>query len=393
MIYLNNAATTYPKPDAVVSAVKRYVDMPQMELSRAVYKASEDDVIKGCRQAIAKLFNVDDPNTIAFTSSATHAMNMVVRGLELSGGHVITTMVEHSSTLRPLMRRQDDDVAVTIVECDENGSVSIDSIKQHIRPNTKAFLVNHSSNIVNAMINLEALSDLAYEEDITLVVDASQSAGCVPIDLKKLHIDVLVFTGHKSLYGITGTGGMYVRDGLFVEPLIMGGTGINSDLLYQTEARPAFFESGTQNFLGMAALRAGVAFVLRTGIKAMNDKKERLFYKVTDRLQEYPEIITYGKLDFCAPLISFNVKGIHPMDVGRMLNDSYDIVVRTGLMCAPLIHKYIGSDPLGLVRMSFSYFTTEAEIDQFLEAVDMLVKEMRQNRFQSVTSKDVTSCY
>lgn len=374
MIYLNNASTSYPKPDEVIQAATMYLNKMPVDSTRTGYKNEQEDIILACRKELALLFNAEDPNLIAFTSSATHSLNLVLRGLDLKDSHVVTTTTEHNSVIRPLTVLQEiAGTEVTYVECDKYGFINPDDIANAIRSNTKAIVVSQASNVVGTVIDIKTISKIAHDNNLILVVDASQSAGCISIDVQGMGIDVLIFTGHKSLYGIAGMGGAYIKEGVDIKPLIFGGTGIKSELLYQPEERPIYYESGTPNIVGMAALRAGVSFVRKKGVKEMSKHKAALFDQVIQEFEKYPEITIYGKKEYYAPLISFNFKGIATEEVGYILADSYDIAVRTGLHCAPLIHKKLGTYPKGTVRISFSCFTTEEDIRCFLDAIHQIV--------------------
>ena len=374
MIYLNNASTSYPKPDEVIQAATMYLNKMPIDSKRTTYKKKQEDVISDCRKELAQLFNAEDSNLITFTSCATHSLNLVLQGLDLKDSHVITTNTEHNSVIRPLTALQETNgTEVTYVECDKYGFMNPDDIAQYIRPNTKVIVASHSSNVVGTVLDIKTISKIAHNNNLIFVVDASQSAGCISIDVQEMGIDVLIFTGHKSLYGIVGTGGIYIKDGIDIKPLIFGGTGIKSELLYQPKERPVYYESGTPNIVGIAALKAGVSFIRKKGIEEMNKFKTTLFNQVIHEFEKYSEITMYGKKEYYAPLISFNINGMAPEKVGSILGNSYDIIVRTGLHCAPLIHKKLGTYPEGTVRISFSCFTTEEDISYFLEAIDQIV--------------------
>lgn len=371
MIYLNNGATSYPKPDEVVCYTEKYLKSPRLGGGRSSYSEETEDVVYECRKALSELFNIEKPELISFTSGATQALNMVIQGLDLKNAHVITTAIEHTSMLRPLkLLEKKDGLKLSIVDCDENGLVNPNDIQTAIESDTKAIFVNHASNVIGAVTNIRKIADIAHEENIIIVVDASQSAGCIPIDVKSMDIDVLIFTGHKSLYGIEGIGGVYIREGINIEPLMVGGTGIKSNSLYQSEERPAYYEAGTQNIVGIASLKAGVSYILKNGIDNINKLRKDRFFQLYEGLEKIPIVQVFGKKQYTIPVISFNIKGMNPQDVGYLLGKDYDIIVRTGLLCAPLIHEKIGTAPFGAVRISFSHFTSNSDILTFLTAVD-----------------------
>ncbi len=395
MIYLNNAFTSFPKPPEVIEFVNKVIREPHLSAGRsAIEQDEEEDIVLGCRKCLAKLFNVENYNNISFTSGATFSLNMAIKGLRLENCHVITSAMEHTSVLRPLkLLEKNKVIELTIVDCDENGVVSPQNIEKAIRPNTKAIVLNHASNVVPAVNNIRRIGDITSEENITFIVDASQSAGCVLIDVKKMGIDVLAFTGHKSLFGLEGIGGIYIRDGIYIDPLTVGGTGLKSESLYQVEERPSYYESGTRNTVGIASLKAGVSYILNCGMDIMNEKKRKTFETLISGLREIPNVQLYGSHQYGTPLICFNIIGMLPTAVGRLLWENYSITVRTGLLCAPLIHEKIGTAPHGAVRISFSYFTTDDEIDLFLKAVSEIVELLNSGRIEESNKNKSLVCY
>jgi cysteine desulfurase family protein len=372
MIYLNNAATTFPKPESVVKAVTEYLGSTPFHCLRTGRAGEENDLILSCREKLAMFFNAESPQNIVFTSGATESLNLVIQGLGLEGGHVVTTAVEHNSVLRPLRwLEKEKGVELSIVNCDSFGHVDPDDIGKKIRKDTKAVIVNHCSNVTGEILDLDTVSDVCSSSKALFVVDAAQSAGCVPIDVRKNRIDLLAFTGHKSLYGIPGIGGLYIRGGISLKPLKFGGTGIQSELLDQPEDASLKYEAGTPNVPGIVSLDAGIGFVIKTGINVIEEKKKDHINKIVRALQEIPNIRVYGRNDLNnrAPLFCFNVVGVSPEGVGNTLENNYGIVTRSGLHCAPLLHKVIGTYPEGAVRVSPSYFTTDEEIDKFVYAI------------------------
>lgn len=395
MIYLNNAATSYPKPEPVIGAVTACLTSPPVDPRRAASASETEGPAASCRAKLAALLNVENSNNIMLTSGATHSINVVLRGLDLKDAHVVTTSIEHSAVLRVLkLREQEDSLTMSIVECDGRGRLNPDDFADQIRPDTRAIVVSHASNVVNAVSDIESISEIAHDRQILLVVDASQSAGNVPIDVRKTDPSALIFTGHKSLYGIGGTGGFYLKEDVAVKPLIVGGTGVKSHSLFQTEERPVYYESGTQNSAGIAALEAGVTYVLDTGIDRLNEKKEKLYYKLTDALLAIPEVILYGEHRYSLPVVSFNLKNCDAKKAGYLLRERYDIVVRTGLCCAPLIHRNIQSDAYGgVVRASYSSFTTEEEIDSFIAAIKEINRLVKSDQEVVFDDGGLLSCY
>ncbi len=377
MIYLNNAATSFPKPKEVQEAVMASFSGPLVHASRTGLEREDDDIIYLCRCKLADLFNIDDPLHIVFTSGSTEALNLAIKGLPLEGGNVIISAIEHNSVIRPLKTlEKEGKITLTIVECDKNGYIEPAQFAEVLRDDTKAIVVNHCSNVTGAVLDIAEISKIAHSIGAYFIVDASQSAGCVPIDCKNWDIDLLAFTGHKSLFGLQGIGGLYIKEGIELKPLKVGGTGILSELLLQPEGMPIHYEAGTLNYPGIISLYAGVQFIHKVGLQNIIEHKKKLYQILFDELGNNPDIEIYSPKNehtsysnFC-----FNVKGMVPEEVGYVLEASFDIWVRTGLHCAPLILPYLGVEPWGTVRASHSYFTTEEEIYKFIEAVKKITK-------------------
>ncbi|MCL5991945.1 MAG: aminotransferase class V-fold PLP-dependent enzyme [Bacteroidetes bacterium] len=377
MIYFNNAATSYPKPKVVFDAVNAYFNAPTCHSARTGLETDSDDHATNARQKIAKLFNVQDYNRIVFSSGSTESLNLAINGIGLKkGSHVVSTAIEHNSVIRPLKHlERDEGVEVDFVGCDNLTYVEPVKIEEAIKPNTKAVVVNHSSNVTGSILDLEEIAKVAHRHGALLIVDASQSAGNIPIDVTSWDIDLLSFTGHKSLYGIQGIGGLYLKEGLNVKPLKVGGTGVKSEVLTQPTEMPLYYEAGTPNMPGIVSLDAGVGYILEKGIDHIRNRKVEIVKTIIKELENYPEVEVYTQgernsfVNFC-----FNIKGMVPEEVGYVLDSSYDITVRTGLHCAPLILKPLGVYPWGTVRASPSYFTTNNEVDKFIEAIKQTVK-------------------
>jgi cysteine desulfurase / selenocysteine lyase len=371
MVYLNNAASSFPKPPEVNEAVGSYLATEPFHAGRAGFERQAEDMVWACRQGLADLFGVEDPTHIVLTSGATESLNLALFGSDLRG-HVVTTAIEHNSVLRPLNRlKEQRGVELTVVACDDNGRVPPSAIEQAIRPDTCALVVNHSSNVTGTVQDLQALGRIAQQHSVLFVVDASQSAGVVPIDVESGHIDLLAFAGHKSLWGIPGIGGLYVREALSLDPLIVGGTGIRSDLLRQPREMPMYYEAGTQNMLGIAALHAGVDFVLQHGVEDIGQRRREHVERLVAELEPIPGVGLHARdaaLEY-GGMLSFNIEGVSPEDAGYMFESCFGITVRTGLHCAPLIHEALGSFPHGSIRVSPSYFTTDEDIDHLVDAV------------------------
>ncbi|MBN2238239.1 MAG: aminotransferase class V-fold PLP-dependent enzyme [Dehalococcoidales bacterium] len=376
-IYLNNSATSYPKPECVVTGVEHYLRKAPFHHSRAGFDNESGDIVSECRNKLAVLFNAPEPSRIVFSSGATESLNAAIKGLALKGKHVVTTASEHNSVLRPLKTLERDEcITLSIVDCDENGLVPVDKIEETVNLETGAVIVNHCSNVTGTTNDIETIGKLVQRTDAAFIVDASQSAGVYNIDVQKMNIDILVFTGHKALYGMQGTGGAYIREGIALEPLKVGGTGVRSDYLYQPETMPMYYEAGTMNLPGILSLCTGVNYLLETGIDSMRKRKEEIVSRIRNALAEYEAVSLYPGREYSGntTLFCFTIEGLDPSDIGYLLENSYNIIVRSGLHCAPLIHKRIGSFPDGSIRVSPSYFTQDGEVEVFIDAVRQILQ-------------------
>jgi len=381
MIYFNNAATSWPKPAQVLQAVHNYLSNPPCHSARVGLEKESDDPAQSCRLKLGKLFNVKDTDRFVFTSGSTEALNLAINGLDLKGGNVVSTAIEHNSVIRPLKHLEvDGKITINFVACDKWGYVAPELIEEAINDETRAVVVNHSSNVTGAVLDIKRITEIAHKYDIPIIVDASQSAGAIEIDIDNWGIDFLAFTGHKSLFGIQGIGGLYVGDRVKLKPLKVGGTGIKSEVLVQPEGMPIYYEAGTPNVPGIVSLDAGIGFIFETGMENIHKRKSDLVKTIINRLREYPEVTIYTSEEnnnlsnFC-----FNIKNMVPEEVGYFLDSSYDIVVRTGIHCAPLLLEYLGVHPWGTVRASPSYFTTDEELEIFIKAVEDAVRLFSRN--------------
>jgi len=377
VIYLDNAATTLQKPPCVGQAMLdalehagnpgRGAHEPTLHAARIVYHA---------RETLATLLHAEGPDCIAFTANVTQALNTALCGLVRPGDHVITTVCEHNSVLRPLYRLREQGAEVSFVEVDDTGRLRYEQFEKFLRPNTRLVVVTHASNVTGNLTDLAFVSAFAKKHGLTLVVDAAQTAGARPIDVQALGVDVLCFTGHKALLGPQGTGGLYVRPGLTMAPLVVGGSGVHSfDERHPTEM-PTALEAGTLNVPGIAGLGAGVRWLLTQGMEALETKENalaRLFYET---VQEIPGVRLYG--DFTAPrapIVSLNLAGEDSARVADALWEEYGICVRAGAHCAPLMHKALGTVEQGVVRFSFSHTNTREEALAAARAVRSLAEE------------------
>lgn len=369
MIYLDNAATTFPKPsevyDEVMNCMKNYAANPGRSSHDMALKASQK--ILETRQLIGDLFNISNPFNIIFTCNATEGLNIGIKGLLKCGDHAISTVIEHNSVLRPLKSLSKNNVETTLVNVDENGYVNINHIKKQIKKNTKAIIINHASNVIGTVQNIQALGKLAKENNIIFIVDASQSAGIIPIDVVKDNIDILAFPGHKGLYGPQGTGALYIREGLMLDNFKDGGTGSESQSMVQPEMLPDKFESGTLNTPGIAGLSEGIKFIKKVGMDNIRRHEEGLITYLYEELSKLSYIKIYGGKDYKnrCPVLSFNIDGKDSSTVGYLLNKK-GIAVRTGYHCAPLIHGVLGTNNLGTVRISPGYFNSFEDVKEVI---------------------------
>ena len=378
MIYLDNAATTRHKPACVIQAVTealcslgnpgRSIHDGSLSASRIVYQA---------RLALAELFHAGNPQQIAFTANSTEALNIAVKGILHPGDHVITTALEHNSVLRPLYEMEDRGVQLTILPADGQGRISYEDFETAIRENTRAIVCTHGSNLTGNLVDIRRVGEIARRHGILFVEDASQTAGVFPIDVQKMHIDILCFTGHKSLLGPQGTGGLYVREGVRVRPLLSGGSGVQTYLRQHPPQMPTALEAGTLNAHGIAGLLAAVRYIQQTGMDAIRNAELDLMQSFYHQVTEIPGITVYG--DFSCrercPIVSLNIRDYDSGEVSDALSAQYGIATRPGAHCAPLMHMALGTVKQGAVRFSFSHFNTGEEIQTAVSALRELAQE------------------
>jgi len=387
-IYFDNAATSWPKPPGVAEAMVHFLSEVGANPGRSGHRMAVEAgrVVYEAREAIAQLFNVPDPLRVVFGLNATEALNLALRGLLRPGDHVVTSSMEHNSMMRPLRALEREGVEVTVVPCSPEGILDPANIERAIRPNTVMVALNHASNVVGTLlpvaeVGTQLIASLPPPAPL-LLVDAAQTAGAVSIDVQADGIDLLAFTGHKSLYGPMGTGGLVIGERVdlrCLEPLKRGGTGSRSEREEQPDFLPDMCESGTPNTVGLAGLAAGVRWVLRRGVEAIRAHEVSLTRRLIDGLQEIPGVTVYGTLDPVrqTATVSFNIAGMEPSEVGLRLDEEFGVMCRVGLHCAPAAHKTIGTFPVGTVRFSLGAFNTAEEVDAALEAVARLAREAR----------------
>lgn len=380
MIYLDNAATTYPKPEevyqAMLESMKEFGANPGRSGHKLALKAGR--AIYETRELLSKLFNIENPMNIIFTSNATEGLNLGIKGILKSGDHVITTSMEHNSVLRPLKALENIGVETTIIQCDKTGMIDINDIEKNIRQNTKMIITTHASNVTGTLFPIDEISKIAHKNGLLYMVDAAQTAGVYDIDVKNMNIDILVFPGHKSLLGPQGTGGIYIREGIDVMQMKEGGTGSRSESLIQPEMLPDKFESGTPNTPGIVGLGAGIKFILKTGIDNIRKHEEELTECFIEELKKIDKVKIYGPCDVKkqAPVVSINLGKEDSSEVSYILDRVFNIAVRPGLHCAPLAHKTIGTFEQGVVRFSIGYFNTHKDIEEAVKAVREIAKEV-----------------
>lgn len=372
MIYLDNAATTFPKPNEVYKEVLNCMENYAANPGRGSYdmaiKASRK--VTDTREEIAKLFNIKDLFDVIFTCSATEGLNIGIKGFLKIKDHVITTCMEHNSVLRPVSYLKKKGVQCSIASADKYGFVDEKEIEKLIKPNTKMIIVNHVSNVTGSIQNIEAIGEIAYKKGITFMVDAAQSAGTLDIDVQKYHIDILALPGHKGLLGPQGTGALYIKKGIKLAEFKSGGTGSNSFSVDQPEFLPDRFESGTLNTPGIAGLNAGIKFIKKVGMNNIRKHEMELTEYLIDNLKSKDYIKLYGPPDMKnhGAVVSFNIDGIDSSDAAAFLNTK-GIYVRNGYHCAPLVHEIIGTKNKGTVRISPGYFNTIEDIENLIQAL------------------------
>jgi cysteine desulfurase family protein len=373
-VYLDNAATSYPKPEAVYRAVDWCLREVGANAGRGGYRRAleADEIVYRARSALARLFNVRDASRIVFTANATEALNLAIKGLVGPGDHVVTSSLEHNAVWRCLKTLERDlGVELAVVRCAPDGTLDPKAVEEALRPNTRLIVVTHASNVTGTILPMAQVGEIARRHGVPFLVDAAQTAGALAIDVERDGIDLLAFTGHKALLGPFGTGGLYIREGLNPRPLKEGGTGSQSRLPYQPELLPDRYEAGTLNVCGLAGLAAGVEFILDAGVEKIREKEETLTGYALEVLASTEGVELYGPGDpeRQVGVISFNLAGVDGAEVAYVLDEVYGIMVRVGLHCAPLAHETIGTLARGPVRLGLGYVNTFEELDYLGEAL------------------------
>ena len=377
-IYLDNAATTMQKPDCVIEAVAQA--MGHMGNSgRGAYGEALDAsrMIYETREQLSSLFGLGNPKQAAFSCNSTEALNTAILGLLGPGDHVISTVMEHNSVLRPLYRLEKEGAQISFCPCDEKGRLRMEELPGLVKKNTRALVCTHASNLTGNANDLMTLGAFCKERGLLFIVDASQTAGVLPIDMKAMNIDVVCFTGHKSLYGPQGTGGLCVREGLSIRPLKSGGRGVHTYLKEHPPEMPTALEAGTLNGHGIAGLHAALQFLSDTGIENIHRHEMNLLRQFYQGIREIPGIRVYGDLDtdYRAAVLALNIGDYDSSEVSDELSYRYGISTRPGAHCAPLMHQSMGTVDQGMVRFSFSWFNTKEEVDLAIQAIRELAEE------------------
>jgi cysteine desulfurase family protein len=374
MIYLDNAATTFPKPREVLERMIALYAAKGVSPGRGAYDCAQeaDELVSGVRKRLCQFFGGDDPDRVIFASNATDALNLVILGSVKSGGHVVSSQLEHNSVLRPLQHlRESGLIDYDLIPFDGHGFIDPGDVSRAIRPQTQLVVLTHASNVLGTIQPIEAIGEVCRKKGVPLILDTAQSAGVLPIDISKWGVSAMAFTGHKSLLGPTGIGGLVLRRGFEVKATRFGGTGIDSQELIHTQTYPHRLEAGTLNILGIIGLMAGLDYLLAQGMESILLRERALARRLWEGLAEIKKVRLYGAAHWeqRVGLVLANIEGMIPADVGAILDGDFGIATRVGLHCAPLVHRNLGTGRAGGVRFSVGPFNTEEEIDQAVEAM------------------------
>lgn len=382
-IYLDNASTSFPKAPTVATAMSDYITNRGININRGSYALAYDveDIIYTTRQRLNTLFNGHDPSHIIFTQNVTMSLNMVIKGLLKAGDHVLVSSMEHNAVMRPLTQLLDKGITFDTIPCDSTGSIQMDSIEPLIRPNTVALIINHASNVCGTIQPLESIGPICKAHNLQFIVDAAQTAGVIPIDVKVCHIDALCFTGHKGLLGPQGIGGIILTKEMAqnLTPLIAGGTGSFSHLETLPTHMPDAFESGTLNLPGIIGLNEGLAYIESQGMENIHNHELALTQAFLEGLQSIDVVNIVGKQDIQdrTAVVSITIDSMDPASIAYELESTYHIMTRVGLHCAPRAHQTLGTYPEGTVRFSFGYANTHEDVVSALSALHRILKNTK----------------
>ena len=381
-IYLDNASTSFPKAPTVATAMSDYITNRGININRGSYALAYDveDIIYTTRQRLNTLFNGHDPSYVIFTQNVTMSLNMVIKGLLKAGDHVLVSSMEHNAVMRPLTQLLDKDITFDTIPCDSTGSIQMKSIEPLIRPNTVALIINHASNVCGTIQPLESIGPICKAHNLQFIVDAAQTAGVIPIDVKACHIDALCFTGHKGLLGPQGIGGIILTKEMAqnLTPLIAGGTGSFSHLETMPTHMPDAFEAGTLNLPGIIGLNEGLSYIESQRMENIHNHELALTQAFLEGLQSIDVVNIIGKQDIQdrTAVVSITIDGMDPASIAYELESTYHIMTRVGLHCAPRAHQTLGTDPEGTVRFSFGYANTIEDIEAALSALRAIANKI-----------------
>ena len=382
-IYLDNASTTFPKAPNVANAMANYITNYGININRGSYALAYDveDIIYTTRQRLNTLFNGHDPSHVIFTQNVTMSLNMVIKGLLKAGDHVLVSSMEHNAVMRPLTQLLDQGITFDIIPCDKTGSIQLEIIEALIHPNTVAMIINHASNVCGTIQPIESIGAFCKNHNLQFIVDAAQTAGVIPIDVKACHIDALCFTGHKGLLGPQGIGGIILTKEMAktLTPLIAGGTGSFSHLETMPTHMPDAFEAGTLNLPGIIGLNEGLSYIESIGMENIHNHELALTKDFLEGLRSTTGVNIIGKQDIQdrTAVVSITIEGIDAATIAYELESTYHIMTRVGLHCAPRAHQTLGTYPEGTVRVSFGYANTHKDVESALSALHRIVKNTK----------------
>ena len=377
MIYLDYAATSWPKPKEVQRAMCDFLEYSGGNPGRSGHRLSISAarIVFNAREAVANLFHVTDPLGVIFTANVTHALNLALYGLLKPGDHVVTSSIEHNSVMRPLRALEKQGIKLTVVQCKMDGCLDLDLWRASVTPGTRLVVVTHASNVMGTVLPVKEIAAIAHQAGALILVDSAQTAGVIPIDQPDMGIDLLAFTGHKGLYGPTGTGGLVIGEGVDtsqLQPVVRGGTGSRSEFEEQPDMLPDKYESGTANSVGIAGLGAGVRWIQSIGVESIRAREVELNELLLSGLKNIPGITVYGPSDpeKRTAVVSCRVAGQNVSEVGLRMDDEFGILCRVGLHCAPSAHKTIGTFPEGTIRLAPGIFTSPEDIRTVIAAFE-----------------------
>lgn len=380
MIYFDNAATSWPKPPEVIVAMTDFMERAGANPGRSGHRMSLEAgrIVFNAREKVAELFGIRDSSRVIFTVNGTYGINLGIKGLLKERDRVVVTSMEHNSVMRPLRHLEETKkIKITVVPCRRDGQLDLEALKKVLEEKAALVIATHASNVTGGIMPVKEIGRLVREHDAVFMVDACQSAGSLPIDVEEMGIDLLAFTGHKGMLGPQGVGGLYIREGIELEPLVQGGTGSNSEQEVQPDFLPDKYESGTLNTVAIAGLGAGVEYLLRVGIKKVREKENTLIRKLIRGMKQIEGIEVYGPEDAenRIAICSFRLQKKDLAQVAYLLDREFEIMCRVGLQCAPAAHRTIGTYPQGTIRFSLGYFNHEEEIGTALDALGK-IREM-----------------